>query len=99
LTIANSEVFATTGGTSVGSDPFNRRTDRGLADYDVPHVFALTTLIDVPTESQKVFSAVFNSARFTAFNPARSPIQYVGSVDLNGDGNDFNDRPGLSKVD
>jgi hypothetical protein len=45
----NSEVFTTTGGTSVGSDPFNRRVDRSLASFDVPHRFVATFIYELPS--------------------------------------------------
>jgi hypothetical protein len=99
----NSEVFATTGGTSVGSDPFNRRTDRGVADYDIPHVFTFTTLVDVPTFGTNGFARKFLSAfTFGAIYRIQSGAvanPYVGGVDLNGDGNAFNDRPAISNID
>ncbi len=44
----NSEIFATTGGNSVGSDPFNRTSIVGVADFDVPHIFTLSGLWDIP---------------------------------------------------
>lgn len=100
IDVANSEVFATTGGTAVGSNPFNRRDDRGLADYDVPHIFTLTGLIDVPTFGtsgilRKIFGgftlgAIFRAQSGAVANP------YLGGLDLNGDGNAFNDRPAIS---
>lgn len=99
IDVANSEVFATTGGTAVGSDPFNRRTDRGLADYDVPHVFTFTTLVGVPSFGTRgfvrdvikgfTFGAIYRLQSGAVANP------YAGGVDLNGDGNAFNDRPAI----
>ncbi len=99
IDVANSEVFATTGGTSVGSDPFNRRTDRGLADFDIPQVGTVTTLINVPTFGVGgipgrflkgfVFGAIYRIQSGAVTNP------YIGGVDLNGDGNAFNDRPAI----
>lgn len=96
----NSEVFATTGGTSVGSDPFNRQVDKGLADYDVPHVFTATALVDLPTFGTKgivrsflggfTLGAIYRIQSGAVANP------YIGGVDLNGDGNAFNDRPAIS---
>lgn len=103
IDVANSEVFATTGGTSVGSDPFNRETDRGLADYDVPHVFALTTLIDVPTfGADGIAKSIFGGFQFGAIYRIQSGAvtnPYVGGEDLNGDGNAFNDRPAINNFD
>lgn len=100
IDVANSEVFATTGGTAVGSDPFNRRTDRGLADFDVPHVGTITTLTNVPTFGVGgvpgrflkgfVFGAIYRIQSGAVTNA------YVSGTDLNGDGNSFNDRPAIS---
>lgn len=100
IDVANSEVFATTGGTAVGSNPFNRREDRGLADYDVPHIFTFAGLLDVPTFgadgiARKIFGGfklgvIFRAQSGAVANP------YVGGFDLNGDGNSFNDRPAIS---
>ena len=96
----NSEVFATTGGTSVGSDPFNRHTDRSVADFDVPHVFTFTGLLDVPTFGTEGFArkilkgftlgAIYRIQSGAVINP------YAGGVDLNFDGNPNNDRPYVS---
>ncbi|MGI9036248.1 MAG: carboxypeptidase regulatory-like domain-containing protein [Pyrinomonadaceae bacterium] len=96
----NSEVFATTGGTSLGSNPFNRRTDRGVADYDVPQIFTFTSLLNSPTFGTEgiarkilggfVFGAIYRIQSGAVANP------YVGGIDLNGDGSSFNDRPAIS---
>ena len=98
----NSEVFATTGGTSTGSDPFNRRTDRSLADFDVPQVFTLTGLLNVPTfgtsgVAKKILGgftlgAIYRIQSGAVANP------YLGGFDINGDGNSFNDRPAISNI-
>jgi hypothetical protein len=96
----NSEVFATTGATSVGSDPFNRRTDRSLADYDVPHIFTLTALANVPTFGTsgfvKKFLGGFTLGAIYRIQSGAVANPYIGGVDLNGDGNAFNDRPVIS---
>ena len=93
----NSEVFATTGGTSVGSNPFNRRVDQAVADYDVPHVFTFTGLLDLPTfGASGVAKKIVNGFTVGAIYRIQSgaPVNpFVGGVDLNGDGSAFNDRP------
>ena len=43
----NSEIFATTGGNSVGS-MFSIVASIGVADFDVPHIFTLSGLWDIP---------------------------------------------------
>ena len=96
----NSEVFITTGGSSVGSDPFNKATDRGLADFDVPHVFTVTGLFDLPTFGTEGFvKKVLSGFRLSGIYRLQSGAvtnPYLGGVDLNGDGNAFNDRPLVS---
>ena len=95
----NSEVFATSGGTSVGSSPFNKQIDRSLADYDVPHVFTLTGLVNVPTfGTQGIVRRVLDGFLLSGIYRIQSGAvanPYVGGFDLNGDGNAFNDRPAL----
>lgn len=96
----NSEVFLTTGGASVGSDPFNRRVDRSVASYDVPHVGSLTFLFDVPTFGTTGFarSVLGGWTLGTIYRIQSGAVEtaYVGGLDLNGDGSAFNDRPILN---
>lgn len=96
----NSEVFVTSGGSSVSSDPSNRRTDRSVATYDVPHVFTLTGLFNVPTfGAEGIARKIFNGFTLGAIYRLQSggvETPYVGGIDLNGDGNVFNDRPQLN---
>jgi len=96
----NSEVFLTTGGSSAGSDPFNRRVDRSVASFDVPHRFVATFIYEVPSLVKSGFGhallggySVAGTYRLQSGN-AESP--FVGGIDLNGDGNAFNDRPAIS---
>jgi Carboxypeptidase regulatory-like domain len=100
IDVANSEVFATTGGTAVGSDPFNRRTDRAVSDFDVPHVFTFTGLLDVPTfGAEGITRKILNGFTLGAIYRIQSGAvvnPFLGGVDLNGDGNFFNDRPFVS---
>jgi hypothetical protein len=96
----NSEVFATTGGTSVGSDPFNRRNDRSVASYDVPHVGTITGLVDVPTFgatgiAKKILDG-FTLSGIYRIQSGAVETAYVGGIDLNRDGSSFNDRPAIS---
>jgi hypothetical protein len=96
----NSEVFTTTGGTSVGSDPFNRRIDRSLASFDVPHRFVATFIYELPSLfrsglGRKLLGgySIAGTYRLQSGN-VQSP--FVGGIDLNGDGSAFNDRPAIS---
>lgn len=95
-----SEVFATTGGSSFGSDPFNRRTDRSLSSFDVPHRFVATFIYDLPSLGRSGFVhnvlggySVAGTYRLQSGN-VQSP--FVGGIDLNGDGSAVNDRPVIS---
>ena len=96
----DSEVFATTGGSSFGSDPFNRRVDRSLASFDVPHRFVATFIYDIPSPRRSGLVrgllggySVAGTYRLQSGN-VQSP--FVGGIDLNGDGSAFNDRPVIS---
>ena len=96
----NSEVFTTTGGTSVGSDPFNRRVDRSLASFDVPHRFVATFIYELPSVTKQGLGhtllggySIAGTYRLQSGN-VQSP--FVGGIDLNGDGSAFNDRPVIS---
>ena len=95
----NSEVFATTGGTSIGSDPFNRQTDRSVTSYDVPHVGTITGLVNVPTfGTSGIVKRVLNGFTLSGIYRIQSgavETAYVGGIDLNRDGSSFNDRPAL----
>ena len=95
----SSEVFTQTGGSSVGSDPFNRRADRSVASYDVPHRFVFTGLWD----SSSLFNEGWRGRLLGGFTfgtiyriqSGNVETPYVGGLDLNGDLNSFNDRPTL----
>jgi Carboxypeptidase regulatory-like domain len=96
----NSEVFVTTGGSSVGSDPNNRRTDRSVSSFDVPHRFVATFIYDLPSLGRSGFVhnvlggySVAGTYRIQSGN-VQSP--FVGGIDLNGDGSATNDRPQVS---
>ncbi|HKG80117.1 MAG TPA: hypothetical protein VKA78_11875, partial [Pyrinomonadaceae bacterium] len=96
----NSEVFATTGGSSVGSDPFDRRVDRSLASFDVPHRFVAAFIYDLPSLGRSGFVhnvlggySIGGTYRLQSGN-VQTP--FVGGIDLNGDGSAFNDRPAIS---
>jgi hypothetical protein len=96
----NSEVFATTGGSSVGSDPFNRRVDRSLASFDVPHRFVATFVYDLPSPVKSGLAHAllggFSIAGTYRWQSGNVQSPFVGGIDLNGDGSGFNDRPVVS---
>ncbi len=95
-----SEVFVQTGGSSVGSDPFNRRTDRSVASYDVPHRLSFVGLWDTSSMFNEgwrgkllggfTFGAIYRIQSGNVETP------YIGGLDFNDDLNTFNDRPAVS---
>lgn len=96
----NSEVFLTTGGSSVGSDPFDRRVDRSRASFDVPHRFVVTFVYDVPSLAKSGFGHAllggYSIAGTYRLQSGFVETPFVGGIDLNGDGSAFNDRPVVS---
>ena len=95
----NSEIFATTGGSSVGSDPNNRAVDRGLADFDVPHIFTLSGLWDIPGVGSGLWKEVTGGFQFSTiwrYQSGNISSPFVTGFDLNGDLSGTNDRPSIS---
>ena len=96
----NSEVFATTGGSSISSDPFNRRVDRSRASFDAPHRFVATFIYEVPSLVKSGFGHAllgsYSIAGTYRLQSGNVETPFVGGIDLNGDGNAFNDRPAIS---
>ena len=95
----NSEVFATTGGSSVGSDPFNRAVDLGLADFDVPHIFTFSGLWDLPGIGSGVWKEITSGFQFSTiwrYQSGNASSPFVTGIDLNGDLSGTNDRPSIA---
>jgi len=96
----DSEVFATTGGSSFGSDPNNRRVDRSVASFDVPHRFVATFIYNVPgigkTGLLHNLTGGYSIAGTYRLQSGNVQSPFVGGIDLNGDGSAFNDRPVIS---
>ena len=95
----NSEVFATTGGNSVGSDPFNRRVDRGVSDFDVPHIFTLSGLWEIPSVGSGFWKEVTGGFQFSTiwrYQSGNVSSPFVTGIDLNGDLSGTNDRPSVA---
>lgn len=95
----NSEIFATTGGNSVGSAPFNRRVDRGVADFDVPHIFTLSALWDIPATGSGFWREVtggFQFATIWRYQSGNVSSPYITGFDLNDDLSGTNDRPAIA---
>ena len=95
----NSEIFTTTAGSSVGSDPFDRRADRAVADYDVPHVFTLSGLWDIPAVGSSFWREVtggFQLAGIWRYQSGNVSSPFVIGTDLNGDLSGTNARPAIA---
>jgi hypothetical protein len=96
----NSEVFATTGGSSLASNPFDRRVDRSLASFDVPHRFVATFIYEVPSLMKSGLGETllggYSIAGTYRLQSGNTQTPFVGGIDLNGDGSAFNDRPAIS---
>lgn len=95
----NSEVFTQTGGDARGSDPFNRRVDKGVAGYDVPHRFSLVGLWDSSSMFKEGWRGKllggFTFSTIYRIQSGNVETPFIGGADLNGDLNAFNDRPSL----
>lgn len=94
-----SEVFVSTGGSSVGSDPFNRRADRSVATYDVPHRFVVTALFDSSSVFNEGWSGKilggFTFGTIYRIQSGNVETPFIGGADINNDLNAFNDRPSI----
>lgn len=94
-----SEVFVTTGGSSFGSNPFDRRVDRSVASFDVPHSAVWSFIWDVPGPARGLPGEVAGGWTLSGIYRIQSgsvESPFIGGVDLNGDLNAFNDRPTIS---
>ncbi|HLA09120.1 MAG TPA: carboxypeptidase regulatory-like domain-containing protein [Pyrinomonadaceae bacterium] len=96
----NSEVFVTTGGSSISSDPFDRSVDRSRASFDVPHRFVATFIYEVPSLVKSGLGHAllggYSIGGIYRLQSGNVETPFVGGIDLNGDGNAFNDRPAIS---
>ena len=97
----NSEVFTTTGGTSVGSNPADRSVDRSVADFDVPHIFTLSGLWDIPGAGSGFWRSVTSGFQFSTiwrYQSGNVSSPFLTGIDLNGDLSGTNDRPAISNL-
>jgi len=97
----NSEVFVTTGGSSVGSNPFDRGADRSVASFDVPHRAVWSFIWDVPGPARGFLGEVAGGWTLSGIYRIQSGAvesPFLGGIDLNGDLNSFNDRPSISNT-
>jgi len=97
----NSEVFTTTGGSSRPSDPFNLRTDRSVASFDAPHRIVWSFIWELPGPKSGLLGNTLGGWSLTGIYTLQSGAvesPFVGGIDLNGDGNSFNDRPSINNL-
>jgi hypothetical protein len=95
----NSEVFTTTGGNSVGTNPFDRSADRGVSDFDVPHIFTLSALWTIPGVGSGIWKDVtrgFQLSGIWRYQSGNVSSPFITGIDLNGDLSGTNDRPAIS---
>ncbi|HEU4432089.1 MAG TPA: TonB-dependent receptor [Pyrinomonadaceae bacterium] len=95
----NSEIFATTGGNSVGSDASDRRADLGVSDFDVPHIFTLSGLWDIPGVGSGFWKELTGGFQFSSiwrYQSGNVSSPFVTGFDLNGDLSGTNDRPSIA---
>jgi hypothetical protein len=100
----NSEVFTTSGGDSVGSNPFDRAVDRSVATFDVPHRGTLAFVYDIraPKVDSRLLRGVLDGYTVSGIYRIQTgavETPFVGGFDLNGDLRAFNDRPSLGNLD
>jgi hypothetical protein len=99
-----SEVFTTTGGSSVAQFPFDQSADRGLSAYDRRQRLVLTYVWQLPyfhNEDQagmKALNYVIRDWQVSGTFTVQSgiPGTFIAASDMNGDGTNANDRPFLS---
>jgi hypothetical protein len=98
---AASEVFVTTGGASRASNPFDRRADRSVASFDVPHRAVWSFIYDIPGPKQGFLGQVAGLWRIGGIYRLQSgspETVFVGGIDLNKDLENFNDRPAVGNL-
>ena len=94
----NSEVFVTTGGASRAANPFDRRSDRSVASFDVPHRAVWTAIYDLPGPKQGWLGEIagfWTVSGIYRFQSGAVETPFVGGIDLGGDLEAFNDRPAI----
>jgi hypothetical protein len=96
----NSEVFVTSGGSTRPTQQFDRRADRSVATFNVPHRAVLSFLYDIPSPTERGFlKQLFGGFSISGIYRIQSgevETPYIGGFDINGDGSAFNDRPAVA---
>jgi len=95
----NSEVFVTSGGASRASNPFDRRADRSVASFDVPHRAVWSFIYDIPGPKRGLLGQVaglWSVGGIYRLQSGSVETPFVGGIDLNNDLENFNDRPAIA---
>jgi hypothetical protein len=99
-----SEVFTTTGGSSMGQFAFNQSADRGLSAYDrrqrlvLTYVWQLPYFHNVDNQGMWALNSIIRDWQVSGTFTVESgiPGTFVAGVDMTGDGTSANDRPFIS---
>src|SRR5205814_656454 len=97
----NSEVFVTSGGASRAANPFDRRSDRSVASFDVPHRGVLSFVYDIPGPKHGFLERVgglWTLGGIYRIQSGSVETPFVGGIDLNRDLENTNDRPAVANL-
>ena len=93
-----SEIFVTCGGATRWQDVKDPRSDRGPSCFNHTNVAAFTWVYALPGPSMRVLNQVLGGWETSGSIVLQSGAPenlYFGGLDVNGDGEGFNDRPSL----
>jgi len=94
----SSEVFVNSGGASRWQDLKDPRSDRGPSAFNHTNVAAFTWVYALPGPSTRILSQAFGgwmTSGSIVFQSGAPETLYFGGIDVNGDGEAFNDRPSI----
>jgi len=94
----SSEVFVTCGGATRWENVKDPRSDRGPSCFNHTNVAAFTWVYALPSPSKGFLNAVlggWQSSGSIVLQSGAPENLYFGGIDVNGDGEAFNDRPTL----
>lgn len=91
-----SEVFVNSGGASRWENVRDPRSDRGPSAFNHTNVAAFTWVYALPDPSKRILNQVFGgweTSGSVILQSGAPETLYFGGLDVNGDGEAFNDRP------
>jgi len=91
-----SEVFVSTGGSSISADPFNQNSDYGPSAFDRRHRFEMAYVWQLPySRRDSILKALTDRWQWSSVASVESgtPDTVYDGFDVNGDGRGGNDRP------